>query len=829
MTATDGKQIKKYELSHDKLRWSCPEDIFKFKSTAEVEPLDKVVGQQRAIEAIRMGAELKAKGYNIFVTGLSGTGRTTTVKQIVEDNSTSCPITYDYCYVNNFDSPDNPILLRLPRGRAKILSSTMDETITFLRGRLPKLFEEESYQQARKKIIDDYQLKEREILSEFDKKIKPMGFIRGQLENEQGFVQPEVFPLIENEPVAVDVLDEYIEQKKITKKKADELRSKWKALHDEVFDLSRRGLKLIQEFRKELTANDKMSAQTVVTSSFIDVEHNFANHGLENYLNKVKEFILDNLNIFIPAPSPVPLLADVNNKNENIDFFNQFKVNVILDNTETENAPVIIETSPTYNNIFGTIEKIYDQRGFWKSDFTKIKAGALLKADQGFLLVNADDLFTEQGVWTALKRVLLYDKLEIQPYDSYFQIAQSSIKPEPININVKVIMIGGQTLYNWLYANEKVFKKIFKVNAQFDYESHKSPEMLKYYAGFISKVSSEENLTHCSPSGVAKVIEWAVEQSGSQNKIILKFSDVADLLRESAFYARDSKVALINRSDVQKAIDWRRRRNDLIDEKLRNEITEGTIMIDTKGEKTGIINGLTIFNNGIFGFGKPARISANISAGTGGIINIEREADMSGKIHNKGVLIISGFLREKFARNTTLSLTASIAFEQNYGGIDGDSASAAEIYAILSALTEMPIDQSIAVTGSVNQKGDIQPIGGVNEKIRGFYEICKSRGLTKNQGCIIPKTNVKDLMLTSEIIDDCKAGKFHIWSISNIDDGIEILFGIKAGKLNKQGKYPNDTLYAKAVSRIEELVEIIKPKKKPLKQENENQDEQKSD
>ncbi|MBX3043243.1 MAG: AAA family ATPase [Candidatus Kapabacteria bacterium] len=812
---TSKKDLKfpEFLIDASKLRWTCPEDVFDFKSTAELKPLDRIVGQERAIEAIRMGAELKAKGYNIFVTGLSGTGRTTTVKQIVEDNATSCPITYDYCYVNNFDNPDNPILLTLPKGNAKILSNSMDEAISFLRVRLPKLFEEEAYQIARKKIIDEYQQKERESLNDFDKKIKPLGFIRGQLENEQGFVQPEVFPLIDGEPVAIETLDELAEQGKLTKKKVAELKKTWKKLHDEVFELSRISMKLIQEFRKDLLNNDKMSAETVVISAFSEVETNFANHGLDNYLIKVKEFILDNLNIFVPAPAPVPVLAEVENKNDNSDFFNQFKVNVILDNTNTVQAPVVIETTPTYNNLFGTIEKTYDQRGFWKTDFTKIKSGSLLKADQGFLIVNAIDLYTEPGVWSALKRVLLYDKLEIQPYDSYFQISQSSIKPEPIQINVKVIVIGGQTLYKWLFANEKEFKKIFKVNAQFDYESPKSVEMLENYARFIAKLSNEEELTHCSPSGVAAVIEWAVEEAGSQNKIILKFSDVSDLLREASFYSRDSKIPLISREDVQKAIDWRKKRNDLIDEKLQNEIIEGTILIDTEGEKVGIINGLTIYNNGIFAFGKPARISANVSAGTSGIINIEREADMSGKIHNKGVLIISGFLREKFARKTTLSLTASLAFEQNYGGIDGDSASAAEIYAILSALTEKPIKQEIAITGSMNQKGDIQPIGGVNEKITGFYEICKSRGLTGNQGCIIPKTNVKDLMLNNELISDCKAGKFHIWAISNIDDGVEILFGIAAGKLSKDGNYTKDSLYAATVEKLNELVEIVKPKK----------------
>ncbi|MDX9789649.1 MAG: AAA family ATPase [Candidatus Kapabacteria bacterium] len=813
MKSKNNLKLKKLIVSPDKLRWNCPENIFKFQSTAELEPLNKVVGQQRAIEAIKMGCELKAKGYNIFVTGLSGTGRTSTVKQIVENISTTSPVTYDYCYVNNFDNADYPKLLRLSRGKGRELAKAMDDVIGFLRGRLPKLFEEEPYQLSRKKIIDEYQAREREVLNEFDKKIKPLGFIRGQLENEQGFVQPEVFPLIDNEAVSIDSLDELVEQGKLTRKRQIELKEIWKTLHDEVFDLSRIGMKLIQEFRKELLNNDKLSAEVVVNSTMQEFLKNFEHDDILDYLEKVKLHILDNLNIFVPATSPVPSLADINSKDVNSDFFDVFKVNVLLDNSDSDKTPVIIETTPTYNNLFGTIEKTYDQRGFWKTDFTKIKSGSILRADQGFLIVNAIDLFAETGVWNALKRVLLYDKLEIQTYDSYFQISQSGLKPEPIQINVKVIIIGGQTLYKWLYQYEKEFKKIFKINAQFDYESPRSEEMLQNYAKFIAKISNEENLIHCSPSGVAAVIEWAVEQAGSQNKLILKFSDVSDLLRESSYYSKESEAPYINRDDVNKAIVMYRKRNNLIDEKMHDEIMQGNIMIDTSGRKIGIINALTVYNNGLLSFGKPARISANVSTGTTGIINIEREADMSGKIHNKGVLIITGYLREKFARNNTLSMTASLAFEQNYGGIDGDSASAAEIYAILSSLTEVPINQSIAITGSVNQKGDIQPIGGVNEKITGFFNICKSRGLDGSHACIIPLSNVNDLMLSKEIIDECKDGNFNIYAISNIDEGVDILFDMPAGITDEKGIYPENTLYRLASDKIKILADIVKPKK----------------
>jgi lon-related putative ATP-dependent protease len=358
---------------------------------------------------------------------------------------------------------------------------------------------------------------------------------------------------------------------------------------------------------------------------------------------------------------------------------------------------------------------------------------------------------------------------------------------------------------------------MFKINAQFDYETERTDQMITYYSQFVSKICKEENLSQFTPDGVAAVVEWAVDQAGSQKRISLKFSDVADIVREAAFYDRSAKGKVVSRTDVKKAIAWHRHRNDLVDEKLRNYILDGSIMIDTSGKRIGQINGLTVLDTGMLSFGKPARITATISAGSAGIVNIERESDMSGSIHNKGMLIISGFLREKFADKKPMAITASIAFEQNYGGIDGDSASAAEIYVLLSAISKIPIDQSIAITGSVNQKGDIQPIGGVNQKIRGFYEICKERGLTGKQGVIIPKQNVSDLMLCDEVVEDVRKGRFHIYPFSTIEEGVEILMGIPAGKIQKDGTYPSDTLFGKVADRLEEFRKFAKQEKKEMK------------
>lgn len=800
------------KLEYNQLRWQCPTSIFKFKTTAEINPLHEIIGQPRAVESIKLGASMRAKGYNIFVTGLSGTGRTTTVKQILESFSDVCPDLFDYCYVNNFVDSDKPILLKLAPGQGKAFQTAMNESINYLRRKIPGLFEEESYHQTRKKITNEYQTQERLVIENFDAKISKHGFVRGQLEKDDGTVQAEVFPVVDGEAVSIGDLDRLVTEKKLKANEAALFKKYWQAFHEEIYDLARKGMKIMQEYRAALIESDKNFAKELVSAVFADTLERFENEKLQAYIEHVKEHILENLHFFIPNPNQNFAKNDVIIKLEESEIFSIFYVNVILDNSKSKCAPVIIETNPTYTNLFGTIEKVYDNRGFWRSDFTKIKAGSLLSADQGFLVVNANDLFQEPNVWNKLQQVLLYDKIEIQPYDSIFQLTQSHLKPESIDVNIKVIIIGGQTLYRFLHSYEKGFKKIFKINAQFDYETDKNETVFHNYARFAAKISVEENLPHCDPSAVAALVEWGVEFAGSQDVITLKFSDVADLIRESAYFVSESKKKFISREDVEKAIESRKRRNDMTDEKIRNHIVKDTIMIDTIGSRVGVINGLTVYNSGVYSFGKPARISANVSVGNAGIINIERESDMSGRLHNKGILIISGFLREKFATKRTLSLSASIAFEQNYSGIDGDSASAAEIYAVLSATSNMPIKQSIAITGSVNQKGEIQPIGGVNEKIIGFYEVCRERGFTKEQACIIPSRNVKDLMLSNELIEDVRKGNFHIYSIDTIDDAIELLFGLEAGEADKDGNYPKQSLYGLVDARIEEFAQILKPK-----------------
>ncbi|HYF04303.1 MAG TPA: AAA family ATPase [Patescibacteria group bacterium] len=797
------------ELTSEQVRWHCPESIFNFDTTKEIGPLNTIVGQHRAMESLRLGAGIKSPGFNVFVSGLSGTGRLTTIEAILAEVTKSCPPTFDYCYVYNFCDPDKPRLLKFPQGRGHEFEKAMDEAISFIRRRIPQLFEEEGFQKSRQEIIQTFHEKEKDILREFDEKIRPSGFALGQIEDERGTPQPEIFPIINDKPTSINDLDELVSKKKISDKKVEELKQQYKQFRQQLFELAKVGMKIMQEYRKAVAEHDRAATALLVDGFLDDLYERFPFDRVLSYLIEVKKDILDNIQLFSPGAQ-----QDTQGSQENSDAssasesalekFGKYAVNVILDNSGTDCAPVVVETTPSFVNLFGTIERKVDTRGSLKTDFRNIKAGSILKADQGYLIVNAIDVLNEPGVWPVLKRALLYGKLEIQAWDN-FQGAQRHLKPEPIELNVKVLMIGDSHLYHWLYFREEDFKKMFKINAEFDYEADLTDEIIISYAHFIHKICEEEHLPHFDRSGVAAVVEWAVRHTDNQRRISLKFSDVADVLRETAFYAQKMGAAVISRREVEYALIERRHRNNLLSEKIRNHIVDGILLVDTEGERVGQINGLTVYSTGVVSFGKPVRITATISAGNADIINIEREVDLSGSIHNKGMLILAGLLRDRFAQKRPLTLSASIAFEQSYGDIDGDSASAAETYALLSAITGIPIRQYISVTGSINQKGDIQPIGGVNDKIRGFFEVCEARGLTGNQGVMIPFQNVQDLMLPHKIVDAVKAGQFHIYPFERLEDGVEILMGMKAGERQKNGQYPAGTLFKIVEDRLAEL------------------------
>lgn len=784
------------------MTWRCPESELKFKSTEELEPIDAIIGQERAVKALKFGVDIKSPGFNVFVSGIAGTGRLTTIKRLLEEITVECTPAPDRCYVYNFREQDNPRLLEFNRGEGKKFKEDLEATVHYLLRKIPDLLTGEAYTDVRNKIIDSYEKREKSLLSEFQKKIEGEGFTLVPVQMGP-ITQPQVFPTFQGKPVPIEELEQLANQGKLTTKDYVDTEHKLQELRKELAAVARKGSAVAGEMMRKVQDMERQTVSAVVGSIFEELESRYkTNPAVLGYLKLVQEYTLSNIGIFKgnddqDSESPQPRVES--------DPFIVYRINLIQDNTDKEPCPVVIETSPTYTNLFGTVERIVDARGFFQTDHTKIKAGALLRADGGYIVLNAIDALTEPGVWKTLKRTLIYRKLEIQPLDTLYQVNPIALKPEPININVKVILIGDPYIYDILYDSEEDFKKIFKVKADFDNEADLDNYKITEYARFISKICRTEKLMHFDRSGVAAVIEYAARRAGRQGKLWTRFSDIADLLREASFWASKNGHRLVNREDINKSLDSLIERNNIAEGKIQEMIEQDMIMIDTDGARVGQVNGLSVYDIGYYSFGRPTRITAAVGMGKAGITSIEREANLSGKIHDKGLMTLSGYLREKFAREKPLSLSASIAFEQSYGGIDGDSASSTELYALLSSLSGLPIRQGIAVTGSVNQKGDIQPIGGVNQKIEGFYQVCKAKGLTGDQGVIIPARNVKDLVLRDEVIQAAKKKKFHIYPVEKIEDGIEILTGKPAGKLDAKGQYERNSVFYLVSKRLKEM------------------------
>lgn len=797
-------------LPPSELTWTCDPEIFEFESTKNLEPIEGIIGQERALKALRLGVDLYSPGYNIFVTGLSGTGKATTIQKILERISPNCPVLNDYAYVNNFSNPDMPRLLVFPVGVAQMFANAMDSMIDFLIDKIPVVLEDEAYAARRKNIMENYAEEEKKLMLEFENEIKKDNFSLGQVQMGQ-FYRPEIFPIINGKPVPIQQVAELVNNNTISPEEAEKVYQKYQEYTIQLQELFKKGLQLSREYQEKLLKLEQEAVNNLITGVITDMKEKFNYPKVHEYLDEVKESIMNNLDDFKeagkpeqpqqPQPPLPPALEEIR------DPFRVYRVNVILDNSSTKECPVIIETTPTYTNLFGTIERIYEGGGAWYSDFMNIKAGSILRANGGYLVLNAFDALTEPGVWKTLKRTLMYRKLEIQDYMGQYLLYTTNIKPEPIEINTKVIFIGNDEIYYLLSEYEEDFKKIFKVRADFDYEMKNTPKALNDLAGLVRKLCDEENLLHFDRLAIARLAEFSARYAGSKDKLTARFSVVADIVREANFWAKDSGAEIVTGDHVKIAYENYIYRHNMIEEKINEMIKDGILIIDISGEKVGEINGLSVYTINDYSFGKPSKITVAVSAGNTGIVNIEREARLSGKIYDKGVLVISGLLKEKFGQNFPLSFSASICFEQSYSGVDGDSASSTEIYALLSALSGIPIKQGIAVTGSVNQKGIIQPIGGVNEKIEGFFKICKIKGLDGNQGVIIPRRNLKDLLLKDEVIDAVKKEKFHIWAVDTIDEGIEILTGVKAGKLIN-GKWEKNTVYEQVYNRLKELYEI---------------------
>jgi ATP-dependent Lon protease len=803
---TNFRAPKHKELKPEDLKLKCDPEKFNFESTSNVKPIEGIVGQERALKALKLGVDLRSPGYNIFITGLSGTGKATSVKKMLQEISPAYPAISDYAYVNNFEDTDKPILLVLPAGYAKKFRKDLSASIKFLQENIPLVLEADLFVRSKKKLIADFNKKQQSLKNEFEEKLRKDEFTLGQVKVGE-IPRPEIFAVIEDQPVFIGQIDEFVNSKKITKKKANQIVKKYADYQEELQSIFKQGLKLGSEFQEKILDLEKNSVKDVVEVTIAELRSKYLNEKVNNYLDQVVDSVLDNLDVFKGQRPSTEETKD----GFIVDYMKDYDVNIILDNSNVKECPVIVETTPSYNNLFGMIEKYSDGSGGWFADFTRIKSGSLLKANGGYLVINAVDAFNEPGVWKTLKRVLMYGKLEIQDMTNTFQFSPSILKPEPIDVSTKILMIGSNYIYSVLSGYEDDFNKIFKVKADFDYEMKRTDASIVEYSRIIKKLIESESLLEFDSTAIAAIVEYGARYAGEKNKLTTRFSYIADLVREACFWTRDVGENIVTNYFVHQAYDAQRNRHGLYESKVTEMIKDGSMLISTDGERVGQINGLAVYGNGHYSFGKPTRITASVSLGTGNIINVEREAGLSGSTHNKGMLVITGYFRENFGRKIPLSFQASLVFEQGYGKIDGDSASITEICALLSCLSNIPIKQSLAITGSVNQKGDIQPIGGVNEKIEGFFDICKSRGLTKKQGVIIPHQNVKDLMLKDEVVEAVKNNEFHIYPASKVEDAVELLTGVRAGKLIAAGWHQTNTVFGQAEKTLKEMRAKMKP------------------
>jgi lon-related putative ATP-dependent protease len=803
-------------LPPEKLRWRCDPASIPFETTAEAEPVTDLIGQDRAFRALKMGVEMRAPGFNIFVCGLAGTSRGGTIRHVIEQIHPASKPSLDRCYVNNFKNSDRPRLLNLPSGQANSFKKDMQSGIDFLRRRIPQVFEGEPFQRQKGRIVDRFTVREKELMDDFTRRIARDQFALGHMQ--VGAVAlPEIFPVLEGQMVPIEDIPKLVHEGKLETAIAEDLERKYEQFRQEFTVVYRKTLTLSRELASELSYLEQEAASVLVDGFIEELKEKYPGEPVAEYLEEVRHNLLDNLEPFKeregeeePTGSPSPDGGSRSASAER-DPFRVYGVNVLLAHNDEDGSPIIFETTPTYTNLFGTVQRSYDARGGWNSDFMDLRAGSILRADGGFLIMYAYDALTETGVWRTLKRMLNHGRLEIQPLDLLFPFGAPALKPEPIDVDVKIILIGDRDIYELLYEHEEDFRKIFKVRVEFDEEMDMNDAVVRQYGGRLRQLSEKEGIEPFDRTAVAAMLEYGVRQAGRRSKVTARFSELADLAREAAYIARQEGVSPVTAVHVGRAREARIERHNLTETKIREMIEQGTLLIEADGARVGQVNGLSVLEIGGYSFGKPVRITASVALGKAGLINIEREANLSGRFHDKGMQIIAGYLRSRFAQDKPLSLAASICFEQSYSGIDGDSASVTEICALLSALSGLPIRQDMAVTGSVSQQGDVQAIGGVNQKIEGFYDVCRIKGgLTGRQGVIIPVENVEDLMLRDDVIDAVASGNFHITPISTVEEGITILTGVKAGSRDSSGAFEPGSIYERIDRRLHEMAATLK-------------------
>jgi lon-related putative ATP-dependent protease len=793
---------KKYEVKSADLRCICDHRVFKFKNTSEIKPLKEVIGQKRAVQAIEFGLNMKSPGYNIFVTGVEGTGKSTIVKDIVTKHAKTLPGPDAWCLVNNFKDLFRPKAIAVSCRKAIQFSKTMNKLIEDLRKDLPSAFESKPYLKRLSVIKKRYSDKQNQLFEKIEKFAEDKHLQIVKSENEF-----ETIPVVDGKPLTTEDFTN------LSKRKKAEIEENIRLIQSQIAIASVEVDKLKYALHTDVEKLMDETTLSVVKSSLGKIRSEFKdNRNILTHLDEVEQDIVENVNLFMPS-------EEAGTDEENIftspqkSKLQRYRVNILTSQESIKGAPVIFETNPTYHNVMGRIEK-RAYMGTVTTNFTMVQAGSLLNANGGFLIMDMESLLMNPYVWEALKRALQTKCLTIEDITEETGFGTVSLRPEPIPLEVKVILLGSYDNFEVLQNHDPRFNKIFKVRADFDYEVQKNPDTVQQYARFIARVCKEEDLLPFTPKGVATIVEYGEKYVSDKDKLSIRFGPLLGVLKEADYWARKNKARLITDKYVVKAFHEHRFRYNLYEEKIHDSYRDGTIMIDVDGAITGQVNGLAVYQIGDFSFGRPLRITAETFMGKDGVINIERESKLSGSTHDKGVLILSGYMGRTFAQNYPLNLSISITFEQSYSGIDGDSASSTELYAIISSLSGIPIKQEIAVTGSVNQKGTIQAIGGVNQKIEGFFEVCKANELTGTQGVMIPQANVKNLMLRKEVINAVKKRKFHVYQISTVEEGIEILTGMPAGKADKNGNYPDGTVYGAVQKKLAHYFKVSQQLKK---------------
>lgn len=810
---------RKRELKPKDLRWRCPLTQFDFTDTRKLEGHPGPIGQERAMAALDFGAEIQSEGYNVFVTGYSGTGRTSSTRTQLAQCAATMPAPDDWCYVYNFDDAHGPRALRLPAGMGPAFRDDIGRMLTDLRQMLGNVFESDEYNDKRDAIIKEFRQERNTELQAFEQEAQEAKFALGR--SPAGLI---VAPAVEGEVMTPQQYGE------LSDKQRQKLDAKREELQQKLGEIMRRGQRDEKETRERVRQLDQEVAREAIEPMLEDLRQNYAAiAGVLEHLQRVEQDLVENIGMFrreeeeaVPPGMPPQLMMGMPQRNP----LDRYQVNVLVTNDPDAGAPIIYEANPTLDKLTGEIEH-QAQMGALVTDFSMIKAGALHHANGGYLLVEALQVLLRPFAWEALKRALKNKEVKIESLsDQYRFISTVTLEPEPVPLDIKVCMIGNPFIYYLLYEHDEDFGKLFKVQADFSTEIARDEDALQQYAQFIAHVAERDGLLPFGKAAVARVVEQGAELAADQQKLTVRLMDIADLVRESSYWAAKQGHRKVAASDIEHALEQKVWRSNRIEDLIFEAIQNGTIMVDVQGEIAGQINGLSIMQLGDYMIGRPGRLTCRTFTGRTGLIQIDREVKLTGRIHDKGVMILSGFLGDRFGKTEQIQLSATLSFEQLYSELEGDSASSTELYCLLSSLADAPVKQGIAVTGSVNQMGQIQPIGGVSRKIEGFFKTCQILGLTGEQGVVIPASNVRHLMLNREVIAAVAAGQFHIWAVKTVDEGMEILTGLPAGKPDKQGTYPAGTINARVQARLREIAKALREEHHDDRDDDEGNDEE---